>query len=570
MSSPVLSNTALFSPATLLRSWRLRPVWFLTAAGLVTGTCVTLVAIHRYLRHSRHQRDHRLSNGGVRSHSDLAGGGIASGQTRADLARSLAAISRRRRRSGGSSRERWRPRLLSISSLDCSGGGLSVGSQSTLVDGELDRGDGDGGGERLDSQQLSMMALEALATAVNYWQEAASTSTSTWDCDQDVGDTTVTAAAVSSAEESEFLRRVQLAIASSQRLLAECERLFLLDPERVADPINVTSRLAVSESVVTITSVGRTWTVISDSSMDESFHSAAGGRTCSVADLSEFDELSETQYDTPPGNHESPGAPTLALYCCAAQLHATGSVPVRKVRCEAVGVETPSEYSSKLHCLRLAFRAMMQRPDQRTWTIATGRRLLEGVMAAAGRPANDTLVAFDDLTTYIVGADATTWERIADELAPRNVRCFTFFDLALDYILLDALEDLEAPPQAVLVVMQNRWLTAGFKEAALSTAIWSVLRAKRQTLKYTDGFKSRYYSLAEHLIPVLAWGLLGSDQLLGQLCRQLKTTVGEYVQQLFSFEAVRFTSVEEITEDVIRLTRHHCRVIDDYVATLNL
>jgi hypothetical protein len=39
--------------------------------------------------------------------------------------------------------------------------------------------------------------------------------------------------------------------------------------------------------------------------------------------------------------------------------------------------------------------------------------------------------------------------------------------------------------------MKNGWLTNGFKETALHTAIWSVLKAKRRMLKHSHGFKAQ-------------------------------------------------------------------------------
>ncbi|GIY33513.1 hypothetical protein CEXT_241751, partial [Caerostris extrusa] len=44
------------------------------------------------------------------------------------------------------------------------------------------------------------------------------------------------------------------------------------------------------------------------------------------------------------------------------------------------------------------------------------------------------------------------------------VKCLTFYDIVLDFIVLDAFEDLENPPSSVIAVVQNRWLTDGFKE----------------------------------------------------------------------------------------------------------
>jgi len=40
----------------------------------------------------------------------------------------------------------------------------------------------------------------------------------------------------------------------------------------------------------------------------------------------------------------------------------------------------------------------------------------------------------------------------------------TFYDVVIDFIFFDAFDDLESPPATLTSVMQNRWLTSGFKE----------------------------------------------------------------------------------------------------------
>lgn len=44
----------------------------------------------------------------------------------------------------------------------------------------------------------------------------------------------------------------------------------------------------------------------------------------------------------------------------------------------------------------------------------------------------------------------------------------SFFDIVLDFILMDAFEDLENPPSSVLAVLRNRWLSDSFKETVRS------------------------------------------------------------------------------------------------------
>lgn len=45
----------------------------------------------------------------------------------------------------------------------------------------------------------------------------------------------------------------------------------------------------------------------------------------------------------------------------------------------------------------------------------------------------------------------------------------SFFDIVLDFILMDAFEDLENPPSSVLAVLRNRWLSDSFKETVRET-----------------------------------------------------------------------------------------------------
>lgn len=45
-----------------------------------------------------------------------------------------------------------------------------------------------------------------------------------------------------------------------------------------------------------------------------------------------------------------------------------------------------------------------------------------------------------------------------------QVKKCTFYDVFLDFILLDAFDDLENPPKSVVAVVQNQWLSNGFKE----------------------------------------------------------------------------------------------------------
>ena len=59
--------------------------------------------------------------------------------------------------------------------------------------------------------------------------------------------------------------------------------------------------------------------------------------------------------------------------------------------------------------------------------------------------------------------DPCNWGALETELKDRGLRALTFYDIVLDFIFLDAFEDLEAPPASCLAVIQNRWLSTSFK-----------------------------------------------------------------------------------------------------------
>ncbi|MPC32146.1 Mitoguardin-2 [Portunus trituberculatus] len=145
------------------------------------------------------------------------------------------------------------------------------------------------------------------------------------------------------------------------------------------------------------------------------------------------------------------------------------------------------------------------------------------------------------------------WSEVEAELQGRGVKAITFYDVVLDFILMDAFEDLENPPSSVTAV-------------ALSTAVWSVLRAKRRMLKYHDGFIAHFYDVSEHLSPVLAWGFLGPDENIRELCTFFKDQIVGLLQDLFSFSNVRYTTVEELAVDVMNLTRERFQVISQRLA----
>lgn len=50
-----------------------------------------------------------------------------------------------------------------------------------------------------------------------------------------------------------------------------------------------------------------------------------------------------------------------------------------------------------------------------------------------------------------------------------QVKQLNFYDIVLDFILMDSFEDLENPPISIQNVINNRWLNSSFKETVSKT-----------------------------------------------------------------------------------------------------
>jgi len=79
----------------------------------------------------------------------------------------------------------------------------------------------------------------------------------------------------------------------------------------------------------------------------------------------------------------------------------------------------------------------------------------------------DFVIAYEDMLDFL--QDERNWVSMEQELSLKGVKAMTFYDVVLDYILMDAFEDLESPPSSVTAVVQNRWLSNGFKETVCTS-----------------------------------------------------------------------------------------------------
>ncbi|XP_035523511.1 mitoguardin 2 isoform X1 [Morone saxatilis] len=299
----------------------------------------------------------------------------------------------------------------------------------------------------------------------------------------------------------------------------------------------------------------------------ESFHRLQDDDATTVTSEDSFFSAAEL-FDAMSLEEVYPSLKPAALYEEALSMVREDKVAYRSLRTELLECFGDQDFLAKLHCVRQAFQVLLLDETHRTFFMETGKQMITGLMVKANKSPKAFLESYEDMLLYTQREE--TWPITKMELEGRGVVCMSFFDIVLDFILMDAFEDLESPPSSVVAVLRNRWLSDSFKETALATACWSVLKAKRRLLMVPDGFISHFYAISEHVSPVLAFGFLGPRQHLSEVCTIFKQQIVQYLKDMFDHDKVRFTSAQCLAEDILNLSHRRSEILLGYLGINSL
>ncbi|XP_003747514.1 mitoguardin [Galendromus occidentalis] len=380
--------------------------------------------------------------------------------------------------------------------------------------------------EEFTPQQYGVMGMEALDTAIHYWEDAVSVFQNLPNSNGGVA-----LMALPTNAESEFVSQLNIVMKQAFKLRDNTSKLFLDNTSLLFQITDDKSSIAGGHLKDYDRFDARTVTSFDE----ESFVSAEGD----IANLKDFEDAVNPE--------------ELHLYQNALALLKCDGVPARAIRTNLVNCHTDEEYLAKLHCVRLAFQHLTRQNSVRTMYIDAGSQILAGLLVYAEKDPKYCLEAYVKLIEWVDQPENR--DIMERELRARGVSALTIYDVVFDFLLIEAFDDLDDPPQSVLSVIQNRWLSAGFRETALSTAVWSVIKAKKSRVKVDQGFFTHFYNVAENLTPVLAWGFLGTNQDLRDTCLHFKQEVMSLMVDVFDFKKVRYTTVEQMAEDIFGLSQ---------------
>nr|XP_034978196.1 mitoguardin 1 isoform X1 [Zootoca vivipara]XP_034978197.1 mitoguardin 1 isoform X1 [Zootoca vivipara]XP_034978198.1 mitoguardin 1 isoform X1 [Zootoca vivipara]XP_034978199.1 mitoguardin 1 isoform X1 [Zootoca vivipara]XP_034978200.1 mitoguardin 1 isoform X1 [Zootoca vivipara]XP_034978201.1 mitoguardin 1 isoform X1 [Zootoca vivipara]XP_034978202.1 mitoguardin 1 isoform X1 [Zootoca vivipara] len=243
------------------------------------------------------------------------------------------------------------------------------------------------------------------------------------------------------------------------------------------------------------------------------------------------------------------------LYEEAMHLAEEGKIYSRVLRTDMLECLGDSDFLAKLHCIRQAFQVIFSNTANRIFLAESGRKILCALIMRARKNPKKFEEVFDEMISFLEQSDH--WANTEMELAAWGVKHLNFYDVVLDFILMDSFEDLENPPMSIQNVVNNNWLNSSFKETAVASSCWSVLKQKKQQMKVPDGFFAHFYAICEHISPVLAWGFLGPRNSLYELCNFFKDQVLYFLKDIFDFEKVRYSTIDNLSEDLMQLLIRH-------------
>ncbi|XP_058501040.1 mitoguardin 1 [Solea solea] len=249
----------------------------------------------------------------------------------------------------------------------------------------------------------------------------------------------------------------------------------------------------------------------------------------------------------------------------ALQMAQDGKISCRVLRTEMLECLGHIDFLAKLHCVRQACQLILCERVTRMFLADTGKKILSSIIVKAQKSPKRFEEVFEEMICFLENTEH--WENTEVELATRGVKHLNFYDIVLDFILMDSFEDLENPPISIQNVIHNRWLNSSFKETAVASSCWSVLKQKRQHMKVSDGFIAHFYTVCEQISPVLAWGLLGPRSSLQDLCCFFKDQVLSFLKAIFDLDKVRYSSVESLAEDMLHLLHRRSELLLAYLET---
>ncbi|XP_053448358.1 mitoguardin 1 isoform X2 [Nycticebus coucang] len=252
---------------------------------------------------------------------------------------------------------------------------------------------------------------------------------------------------------SEFIHKLEALLQRAYRLQEEFEAtLGASDPNSLVNDIDKDTDITMKRSV-------------DDFGLRDSLSVASTDSCASAAELGEHRDA--------PHTYSLESLCPCPFYEEAMRLVEEGKIYSRVLRTEVLECLGDSDFLAKLHCIRQAFQVILSETANRIFLAESGRKILSALIVKARKNPKKFEDVFDEMIYFLEQTDH--WDSTEMELAARGVKHLNFYDVVLDFILMDSFEDLENPPSSIQNVVNNRWLNCSFKETVSDSLPFSAI-----------------------------------------------------------------------------------------------
>jgi hypothetical protein len=145
----------------------------------------------------------------------------------------------------------------------------------------------------------------------------------------------------------------------------------------------------------------------------------------------------------------------ISVYQQALTLARQGQIAYRKLRLEETGCHSEEDFLAKLHVLRIASDNMFSREGTFEWFESAGTQLMTAILNKSGDDAGGFLHAFSDMMTFLRSITQTPAgvTELAELMRRRRVVRLSFYDAFLDFVFLDAFDDLKVFARSLRVIL---------------------------------------------------------------------------------------------------------------------
>ncbi|CAG2183221.1 unnamed protein product, partial [Oppiella nova] len=101
-----------------------------------------------------------------------------------------------------------------------------------------------------------------------------------------------------------------------------------------------------------------------------------------------------------------------------------------------------NEFKAKVHCIRRVFdQLLFTSEENREYFKNMGKDILEILLNHSLRDPTECISSYYSMIDFL--SNTSNHEGIKDEIGYRHIPCLSFYDLILDYIILDSFDDVE-------------------------------------------------------------------------------------------------------------------------------